>query len=203
MKTKRLGKFNFTDYIGSWGAVAIYLLCSIASFVLDLSILYVIVPLVCATIRLTTLLLPHYEQFSIHDDSIEVYWGRRRKKIHLPSELTIIVAYADVCPPLAIHTAFGNQTHILKGKYSVSILQEVPIKDVLEVLHQSRIQKYTASSIRTLFGGYRYIYDFVGNQFLLDTLLSQKKCLLIIPESLTKEIAVVQNAENVYIDPGH
>jgi len=115
------------------------------------------------------------------------------------------VSYADVCPPLTINTTYGNPTHILKDKFAVSILQKMPAEDVLEILHQKLylVQKYTTSSIRAVFDDYRYIYSFVCDQFLLDALIDSKKCLLIVPESLSKVIAFESSVENVYIDSGH
>ena len=112
-------------------------------------------------------------------------------------------SYTNGCLPLTIRTAFGNQTHILKDRFAVSILQKMPVEVALETLYQKRIQKYTTSSIRTAFDDYRYIYSFACNQFLFDALIDSKKYLLIIPESLSKVIAFETSVENVYIDPGH
>ena len=203
MRSKRLGKFRFRDYYTSWGSIIICLLFSIASIVLELSFLFVIFPLVYAIVWLGAILIPHCEQFSISSDSIFVFWGRQTKTIHLPVELTLIVSYADVCPPLTIRTAFGKQTHLLKDRFAVSILQKMPVEFALETLHQNRIQKYTTSSIRTVFDDHRYIYSFVCDQFLFDALIDSKECLLIVPESLSKVIAFESSVENVYIDSGH
>ena len=156
-----------------------------------------------AIIWLGVILVPYCEQFSINSDSISVFWGRKTKTIHLPAEFTLIVSYADICPPLTIRTAVGNQTHILKDRFAVSILQKMPVEFALETLHQSRIQKYTNSSIRTAFNDHRYIFSFVCDQFLFDALVNSKECLLIVPESLSKVIDFGSSVENVYIDLGH
>ena len=203
MRNRRLGKFRFGDYFSSWVSVVILLLFSTASIMLELPFLFVIFPSLYAIIWLGVILVPHCEQFSINSDSISVFWGRQTKTIHLPSEFTLIVSYADVCPPLTIRTAYGNQTHILKDRFAVSILQKMPVEFALETLHQNRIQKYTTSSIRTVFDDHRYIYSFVCDQFLFDALIDSKKCLLIVPESLSKVIAFELSVENVYIDSGH
>jgi len=158
---------------------------------------------VCVIIWLAAISVPHCELFSISGDSITVYFGRQTKSIQLPAELTLIVSYADVCPPLAIRTAVGNQTHILKDKFAVSILQKMPVELALETLHRNHIKKYTTSRIRTVFDDYRYIYSFVCDQFLLDALIADRKCLLIVPESLSKVISFESSIENVYIDPGY
>lgn len=203
MKNRRLGKFRFSDYYISWFSIVLLLLFSIASIVVKLSFLFVAFPSMYAVIWLGVILVPHCEQFSINSDSISVFWGRQTKTIYLPAELTLIVSYADVCPPLTIRTAVGNQTHILKDKFAVSILQKMPVEVALETLHQNRIQKYTTSSIRTVFDDHRYIYSFVCNQFLFDALFANRKCLLIVPESLSKAISFESSFDNVYIDQGH
>ena len=203
MRNRRLGKFRFGDYYSSWVSIVILLLFSIVSFMLELPFLYVIFPSLYAIIWIGVILYPHCEQFSISSDSISVFGGRQTKIIHLPAELTLIVSYADVCPPLTILTAFGNQTHILKDKIAVSILKKMPVEVALETLHQNRIQKYTTSSIRTVFDDHRYIYSFVCDHFLFDALLDSKKCLLIVPESLSKAITFEPNIDNMYIDPAH
>ncbi len=203
MRNRRLGKFRFGDYCFSWVTIAVMLLYSTASIVLELSSLFVIIPLVYALIRLVVILVPHCEQFTINGDSISVFRGRQSETIRLPEELTLIVSYADVCPPLTIRTAVGNQTHILKDKFAVSILKKIPLEDTLELLHRNCMRKYTISSIRNAFDEHCIYYSFVCNRFLLDALISNKKCLLIVPESLSTVIPLESIGENVYIDKGY
>lgn len=203
MRNRRLGKFRFGDYYTSWVSIVILLLFSTASIVLELPFLFVFFPSVYAIIWIGAILVPHCEQFSINSDSISVFKGKQTKKIHLPTELTLIVSYADICTPLTIRTAVGNKTHILKDKFAISILQKIPVEIALETLHQNRMQKYTSSSIRNSFVEHRYIYSFVCEQFLFDALIANRKCLLIVPESLSKVISFESSVENVYIDIGH
>ena len=203
MKAKRWGKFKFGDYYTSWIAIAILLLFSTASILLELSLLFVIFPLVYAGIWLGAILVPHREQFTISNDGITVFLGEKVKKVNLPSELTIVVSYADICPPLAIRTAVGNQTHILKDKFAVSILQKMPVEVVLKALHQNHIQKYTTSSIKTVFDDNRYIYSFVCDQYLFDALIANKKCSLIVPELLSKAMSFASKVEDMHIDIGY
>lgn len=203
MRYKRLGKFRFADYYLSWISIAILIFFSIATIRVGLHFLYALFSLSYATIWLGVILYPHCEQFSINDNSISVFRGRQIKKIRLPEEITLILSYADVCPPLTVRTAFGRQSHILKGRFAISILQKMPVEDALQTLHQNYIQKYTTSSVRAAFDDYLYIYSFVCDQFLFDALVDSKKCLLIIPESLSKAITFESRVENVYIDTGH
>lgn len=203
MKNRRFGKFRLRDYCISWISIVLLLLFSIASTVLELSFLFVIFPIVYAVIWLGIILLPHREQFAINSDSITVFLGKKTQTIRLPSELTLVVSYADICPPLAMRTAVGNQTHILKDKFAVSILQKMPVDVALESLHKNRVQKYTTSRIQTVFDDHRYIYSFVCNQSLLDELIANRECLLIIPESLFNVISFDPSIMNVHIDTGH
>lgn len=203
MKNRRLGKFRFRDYFISWISIALLLLFSIASIILELHFLFVIFPSVYAVIWLVALLIPHCEQFTIGNDSIAVFFGKKTQTICLPSELTLVVSYTDVCPPLTIRDALGNQTHILKDQFSVSILQKMPVEVALETLHQNHEQKYTTSRIKTVFDDYRYIYSFVCNQALFDMLIANRKCVLIVPESLSSVISFESGIEDVHIDPGY
>ena len=203
MKNRRFGKFRFRNFCMSWLAITLLLLFSVASIVLKLSLLFVIFPAVYAIIWLVILLVPYCEQFVISRDFITVFWGKKAKTIPLPSKLTLVVSYADICPPLAVRTVVGNQTHILKDKFAVSILKEMPAEVALEILHQNRAQKYTNSNIQTVFDDYRYIYSFVCDQSLFDELIANRECLLIIPESLIGVISFDQNTINVRIDSGH
>ena len=203
MKNKRFGDFRFCDYCVSWISIVVLLLFSIACLVLKLSFLFAIFPFVYAVIWLVSILIPHREQFAINNDTITTFVGKRRQTICIPSELTLIISYADICPPLAVRTAYGNETHILKDKFAVSILQKMPKEKALEILHQSRVQMYTTSVIRTAFDDYHYIYSFVCNQSLLDELIANRECLLIVPETLSKKISFGSCIDNVYIDQGH
>ena len=203
MKNRRFGKFRFRDYCISWIAIASLLLFSIASIVFELSFLFVIFPAVYAVVWLGVLLVPHREQFVMSSDSITVFAGKNKQIIGLPSELTLVVSYADVCPPLAMRMAVGNQTHILKDKFAISILQKMPIEAALEILHRNYVQKYTTSRIQTVFDDCNYIYSFVCTQALFDELIANRKCLLIIPESLLGAISFDPSLVNAHVDTGH
>ena len=48
-----------------------------------------------------------------------------------------------------------------------------------------------------------YVYSFVGDQELLDKLLANKNCQIIIPETLLREISIDPRQINVHIDTGY
>ncbi len=200
MKNYRYGKFHFKNYCFSWFAITILLLFSITSFFLELSFVFFLFPIVYAVIWLLVILAPHVEQFTIDNNNIIVTFLKKKQTLPIPSEGTLVVSYADICPPLSIHTAIGSKTHILKDEYAISILEKMPLDTVLEALHRNHIEKYTTSSIRNVFADCNYIYSFVCNQFLLDKLLENKNCLVIIPQSLLKMLSIDMSKVNVYID---
>lgn len=203
MSNQRYGKYRFGDYIASWNVIAVFLLFSIAGIALDSPLFFIILPAVYAAIRLWAIIAPQYERFVLHNDSITVSVGRHERIISLPSKLTLVVSYADICPPLAIRTAVGKQTHILKDKYAVSILHEMPLNVALEGIHRNSIRRYTSSRIQVVFDDYRYIYSFVCNQTLLDELIANRNCLLVVPESLFGIISINKSTVNVYVDKGY
>ena len=202
MKFFRYGKFSFADYWGSWISIIILLAYSVCCIVLHLSLIFVFFSLVYAFIWLIKILMTINESFMIVDNDIIISKIGKAQKIPIPSELTLIISYADVCPPLAIRTATGKQTHNLKDKFAISILTKMPLDITLETLHKNRIEEYTNSIIQTTFNDYRYIYSFVFNQFLLDSLICNRDCILILPQSLVEKITVDLNYTNtiVYID---
>ncbi len=201
MKHYRYGKFRAGDYRGSWSSIAILLIMAIAGIQLDVSILLDIFPIAYAVVWLWAIFAPNQEQFVLSEDSITVFFWKKTDTILLPPELTLIVSCVDICPPLAVRTAFGNETHILKNKFAVSILQKMPLEVVLEALHRNYVRKYTTSMIQRVFDEYLFLYSFVCGQSLFDQLIANRKCLVIIPASLSEEITFDPGIVDVYIDP--
>lgn len=201
MKHYRYGKPKFSDLIGSWISIIVLLLFSITVILLKLPIWLTAFPIILAMIWALVILAPYREQFVLHKDKISVISGKKESEFPLPSELTLVISYADVCPPFAIRTPGGNETHVLKDKYAVSILREMPLDTALETLHRNRLKKYTTSSIQTVFNDSRYIYSFVCDQSLLDELTAERSCLLIIPKTLSEKVSINRGSNvTVHID---
>ncbi len=200
MKNYRYGKFRFSDYYLSWFSIAWLLFLTVASVILELPTVFIIFPFFLVFAWLWVILSPQCEKFIICADSIIVTRGKITRRITLPSELTLVVSYADVCPPFAIRTPVGNQTHILKDKIAVSVLYKMPLDDVVIALHHNHVKKLTASRIERVFADNRFIYSFVCDQSLFDELIANKNCLVIIPESLVGTILIDTNYVNLYID---
>ena len=143
MKNYRYGKFHFQDYWQSWISIVVLLFFAIANILLELPWVFFAFSIVYVIVWVWMILAPQFEHFILTSDFIITsYIGRKKHAIELPSELTLVISYVDICPPLAVRTAIGNRTHILKEKYAVSILHELPLEIALEKLHLNHL-KYT------------------------------------------------------------
>lgn len=204
MAYSRYGKFRFGDYWGSWLAIIVYLTLVAMPVKLDISIWYCFVPAACAVVRLWAIIARNCERFAIGEDSITVSkWGKKQV-IALPTQLTLVISYADICPSLATQSAFGRKTHVLKDKYAISIIRKMPLHCALARLHGFYMRKWwTTSGIQDIFQEYTFFYSFVCSQTLLEKLLANRDCLLIVPESLSEKVSVDSGKANVYMDMGN
>ena len=203
MEHRRYGEFQFNDYCASWVGIATLLIFAVASLVLNMHCMFAVFPSLYAIIWTWTILAPNIEKFSISSEKIIVKKGRKKEEIPIPSKLCLVVSNVDICPPLAIRTPIGNETHILKDKYAVSVLQAMPLEDALMGLHRNNMHKYTTSTIQRSFDDCRYIYYFVCDRVLLDKLIDNRECQLIIPESLLERVPINRGKVNLHIDVGY
>lgn len=200
MKYRRYGKFRFSDYTSSWFAIILISFLILIGIFTNTKFYLLIVPLMFLGIMVWSIYKPNRECFSISGNTLIIIQGRKKQSIDIPYNPTVILSYADLCPPIAKRIGSGNQTYLLKGRYAVSILQNVSLETVLSRLHKNHVFRYTATMVEECFNEQQYIYSFVCNQELLQKLLANKTCLLIIPESLMKMVSVDLNSKNVYID---
>ena len=200
MKKYRYGKFKIRDHLIIVVKVLIFLLYSTISAILNLSLLLILTPLVYAIIELLVVCLPFREKFVINDSSIDTFKGKNKNTIPLPSEITLIISPFDVSPPLAERTAFSRQTYILKQRYTVSVINNLPIEETLESLHRNFLRQYTTSTIKSRFDGWKYIYSFVFDIVEFEKIISNRNCTVIIPKSLSNLITTTYPNIKVYID---
>lgn len=200
---RRYGKFCFRDYISSWFAIAFLCILVGIGVLTEIQVYLLIWPLFLISIMVWSIYKPNSERFLIVGDAIIVIQGGKKHELSIPSEITLIVSYADVCSPLAKSVSYGNQTHMLKGRYAISILQKIPLETVFERLHQNYTQKYTNSIVEACFDEYLYVYSFVGNQEMLSKLLANRNCQIIIPESLVNQVSIDLHQMNVHVDAGY
>lgn len=188
MKYKRLGNFRFGDYCGTWVAAAFMLSFSVIS-ILYKQYFFSFLAAVYAMIRIVKILADGFERFSITQDNIIAYRFGKSNAIPLPEKVVLVFSDTDVCPPLAIRTFYENRTHILKDRYSVTVLKNMPIDCVIERIHRGLIKRYTTSTIQNSIEEYNYIYSFVFTPSMLENLTAGRKCTLLIPEPLYEEIS--------------
>lgn len=201
MKKYRYGKFKSKDHLPTFISVTFFSLFSLMGVILDLPLLLIFFPLICAIICLLVVCLPFREQFVINDSSIDVYIGKKKHTIQLPTELTLVISPLDVCPLLATRTAIQKQTYVLKDRCSVSILTGVYLDEALRLLHCNHIKRYTSSNIKAIFNDWRYIYNFVlDSSDMLKKIITDRKCTLIIPKSMLNKICVDDYSIDVYVD---
>ena len=203
MKHSRYGKFRFRDYTSAWLAIVFLFVLVVVGCLTNTQVYLLIWPLMLLVIMAWSIYKPNSERFLISGDTITIMQGRKKQRVAIPSEPTIVVSYADVCPPLARRISYGNQTYMLKGRYAISILQKIPLETALVRLHQNYTCKYTTSTVEVCFEEYLHVYSFVGNQELLDELVSNKNCQIIIPETLLNQISIDLHQINAYIDTGY
>ncbi len=207
MMHRRYGRFRMRDYSSAWFGVAVMIAPVIAGLLMDMQFYLLIWPLMLSVIMVWSIWEPNRERFSISGDKITVNKGRKCKEIRIPSELSLVVSYADVCPTFSKHISHGGKTYMLKGRCAVSVLQKMPFETILECLHLNYARRYTNTTVETVFDGYHCIYNciysFVCDQNLLDQLLVNRDCELIIPESLREKISVDLSNVKVYIDMGY
>lgn len=203
MEYLRYGGFRFSDYTSAWFAMVFLFVLVIVGFLTDTPFYLLIWPLLFSVIMAWSIYKPNRERFWISDDTITIIQGVRKQKVAIPTEATVIVSYADVCPPLARRVSYGNQTYMLKGRYAVSILHKMPLETVLGCLHRNYARKYTTSTIEFCFDEWCHVYSFVCTQELLDQLLTKGYYQLIIPESLLERVSINHNTASVYVDAGY
>lgn len=204
MKYKRYGKFRLYDYISTWIIVIFLLVLVAAVFLTNAQFYLLICPLLLILSMVWSVYKPNSECFLISGDTITIIKGRKKQIVTIPTEPILIVSYADVCPPIANHIGYyGNQTYMLKGRYAISILQKIPLETVFERLHQNHTRKYTNTTIETCFDKHLYVYSFVGNQEILNKLMRQYNCQIIIPETLQNQISIDLRQINVHVDVGY
>lgn len=203
MDNRRYGEFHLRDYRTSIIGIIVLIVFAVASSATNLPYFFVVLPVLYAFIWIYGIVSPNLERFCINNGKIITQKCKKKQEISIPSELCLIVSYVDISPPLVKRTAFGNETHILKGKYAITILQRMPIETAIKHLHKNYIRKYTTSTIKTCFDEYLYVYSFVGNQTLLNQLLSIRNCVLIVPESLLNRVSINPNCTSIYVDVGY
>lgn len=194
MKKRRYGKIRLRNYslqlmlIGAlWimGVIALFINalveCSIFFGIVLLSLLY--------------LFYPYFETFQISDNVIVTNKFLFSSKIIIPDKTIVIISKADVIYPLSV------QSVLLKDRYAVSILKDMPLETALNMLHGKYKSQflYTNGTVERR-AGYNFVYSFVLEKELIEKVLNNTICTVIIPESIKDNIVIENSETNIYVD---
>ena len=197
---KRYGEFRIGDYKTSWMVLGLMIIFIVACFLLQLPVVYMVVPILYSVALINSIWNPNREYFKLINGIIYVKKGKKEKEIKIPKEISLIISPVDICPPLTVRTAVGNKTHILKGKYAVSVLMRMDMEEIIEKAHIGYIKKYTTSTIRNAFEEYKYVYSFVCDNVLLNQLLRERKANILIPKSIFDKMFLENKDLEIFID---
>ena len=178
----RYGRFNINDYV-------LYIIMSGLMFVGGLISLVLtelkwssIFVMIVSILWVIAMLLPYREKFSIHSDKIIVQVGRREQTISLPKRLTIVISLTD------IRETMGNQSYVLNGKYSLTLLENLSAEEFIQRYRATKATKYTTGVLEEKFKHY-YIYSFVYDCSVMKQLLAGCECTFIAPKSIADIIS--------------
>lgn len=206
MNYYRYGKLSFSDLGLVWFVCAFLFLLggtaivfSIIDFLSgDLALLGVFL-IVFTFVFFFSIFKKTKEQFFIEKNVLSILNFGKRRDIILPSCITVIIAHADFMPPLATRSPSAlhmRQTIALNDRYEAILLEGSLEEDIIPVLCRYH---YSSSHIEEAFEN-RFIYSFVCNQEILDSLLMHSECNLIVPYSLSKRLIINKSVKKVFID---
>lgn len=199
MKYSRYGKIRFKHYWYECFIVLVCLMFAIFGFIEKFKLGSFGIGLVI--FLMINILIPYREKFLLNQDAVIVYKKRKIKSINLPSKITVIISYADVCNDLDKRDMSYNSTKLLKGEWAVSLLEDVSVEEVTKRLHRKGAWRYTNCWVEELLKQH-FIYNFVCNQSMLEEVLTNRNFTLIIPETLLPVIDITKLRGEIYIDKG-
>ena len=171
MRYYRYGKLWSRDLGLYWFICAVMFLWGSVSLLLSMiEILEALLPGILVVIISATFFLIIFrktqERFSIgnHVLTVQNFWKKR--DIPLPRKVTIVIAHADLIPPLATrspHSLHMRQT-ISLGDGIEAVLLDDSAEEMIPILCR---YNYSASHIEEALAD-RFIYSFVCNQNLLE-----------------------------------
>lgn len=140
---------------------------------------------------------PFFERFSIKNSTICI------KKLFSSYEKIVPEKSVLVITDHYVRFWFSGVSTQFIGQYAVSIIENMPIDEVLNEIRGKQPSQvaYSNYSIESDLK-WRFIYSFVLNEEALDELLSCTKATVIIPESLIDKININNPSAEIYIDKG-
>lgn len=201
MKYRRYGKIRLKNHLSNCFFDLFFLLFGIAGIAIGTSKTSSVVFIGIAIFDVIHTSIPYREKFLVNQETVIVYKKRKNKSIHIPSKVTVVISYADMCTDLAKRVTLYNSTYMLKGEWAISLLKDVPLEKVIERLHRKGAWRYTNCWVEELLKQY-FVYSFVCNQSMLEDILRNKDFTLIIPETLLGMIDTKNLKGDIYIDKG-
>ena len=191
----RYGRIRITDCLSSLIVPVMCLILGIVAMALGLytsgSIYFA-----ASGFALLTIIHPYLERYSICDNVIVIKRLFASSKIDIPANTVIVITQADIHPP------FSHQSLFIKEELAISILQEMPLNEALNLLHGKHPSQhiYTNSTIENSVDEWRFVYSFIQNDTVLTQLFQRTNCCVIIPASISGKVDVESLPTEVYID---
>ena len=200
MKNYRYGKITLLNYLKIMFfplAVSVFITASCIAFGFSL---WFALPFLCISVfYVASVLHRTREQFLITDEEIIVFNGKKKQVIPLPKQMVVIVSCAEIISSLESNSIHIDKKFVLKNRFAITILQSITKDETIELLKKSLIKEHTTRTLENVFYGYRYVYSFVFDDFLLDRFIANKNAEIIISKSLAEQIDILTDASNVYI----
>ncbi len=197
MKNRRYGSIKYGDF-------SITILVNLFLFVISGLAFYIkaftegFLFLSVAILSFVNILYPYIETYSINGSIIKIRKILSSYRIGIPNKTIIVITQADV------HQPFGYQSYLLKKRLAISILQDLPLDCVIEILHGKYKSQfiYTNSTIEKTMDKNIFVYSCIYTKDIIESVLQVTSGLIIIPESLKDIVAVPNNKIEVYYDIG-
>ena len=203
MLYKRYGRVKFQDCATSWIAVFLLFAITILSLWAPFPWWLSVIPFLFAVAILWDLLSSIFETFSVRDNKFYIKRGLRSAVTDIPPEVLVIVSAADIRQMGRTRTSYREETHMLTGRFAVSILRHTTVQEAVDRLHRPPLKPYTNSMVEGLFEEYRFVYSFVYEQDAVTEALDGRKYQIIIPESLLNKVPASLLTTDVFIDKGY
>lgn len=201
MKYRRYGKIRLKNHLSNCFFDLFFFLFGILGIAVGDSAMSGVVFIAISIFDVIYTLIPYTEKFTVNKSNFMVYKGRVTKEINLPAKMTVILSYADMCTDLAKRVTLINQTYMLKGEWSISVLEDVSVEKVIKQLHAKGAFRYTNCWVEEKLKQ-NFVYSFACNQSILEEVLSDKSFTLIIPETLSHMVNIKKLNGDIYIDKG-
>lgn len=214
MKNNKIGQKRFPKYYGGeYAAISermMFFLCVTCLILLSVwafklyNTTVIVLLIIWGTIFLLEVLsfLSHrIQRFSLCADKVTIKKWFKKEEIALPYELTIIISYVEYPSSISLTNPYGTTTNqssvdIIPGKYAISLLEKTATEEIMKQIHRCCLP-LSQKLIRRVFPD-QYIFSFNGDRMLLNQLLLEHSCNVIIPEYLQVFTNIEEKDIHVY-----